>query len=82
VRCAESHVTVRLRRAGEDWYTPNRYEVKVDTVGVGGGGVWFRHEFRILPDGRIQGTGRWVAPAGTEYEIRSVRTGAGAAALY
>ncbi len=77
VRCVGSDVTVRVKRPGEEWHDCNKYEVKIDTVGTGGGGVWMR---RICyPTFDQQGklislvlTGKPVAPAGTEYEIRSV----------
>lgn len=74
VRCADSAVSVRVKRAGETaWRECNRYEVKIDTVGVGGGGVWFRRQAEI--EGSILHiTGKPVAPAGTQYEIRSVLT--------
>lgn len=77
VRCAGSTVTVKVKRSGEDWQVCNKYEAKIDPVGVGGGGVWFKKICYPTydPNGnliKLVITSRPVAPAGTEYEIRSV----------
>ncbi len=42
----------------------------------GQGAIEFRHEWQQQENGYYRMTGRWAAPAGTSFIIRSIRTGA------
>lgn len=76
VRCADSAVTVRVKWK-DGWHECNPFEVHIDTVGAGGGGVWFRRICYPTYDStgkliQLYITSDPVAPKGTEYEITSV----------
>lgn len=76
IRCADSAVTVKVKENGT-WRECNRFEVKIDTVGAGGGAVYFRNICYPTFDSNgkliyLVITGKPVAPKGTDYEIRSV----------
>lgn len=71
VRTINCAILVRVKRPGEDWVECNKYEIRIDTVGPGGGAVWLL--------GKVDISGGWivprhkpVAPVGTQYEIASL----------
>lgn len=71
IRCQESLVTVKIKTLGMTTFRDlNQYEFACDAAA---GSVRFKKEVQILPGGNLLLTGRPVAPAGTEYRIRSVR---------
>ncbi len=80
VRAADSAVVVRVNRPRSPeagWHDCDRFEISLSTKGVGGGGV--RLGYLNLSVG---GVAFPVAPAGTAYEIRSIRTSGGSTSLY
>ncbi len=69
VRVADSVLVVRVKRAGEEWETLDKFEVFTSSKGVGGGSVRFWYRNLV-----VGGVARPVAPTGSEYSIRSVST--------
>lgn len=67
VRVVNSAIAVKVKRVGEDWHQCDKFEIALSTRGTGGGAVRFQWQSVI-----VNGIARPVAPAGTQYEIRSV----------
>lgn len=89
VRCVDSTVTVEVKKSNEDSFrTLNTMEFFADPRGTGGGGVWMQKKCLVsyAYDGTILSftiLREPVAPAGSQYRIRSVLKGsAGSHNLY
>lgn len=81
VRCKNSVVKVWVKIPGAlDYREAYRVEFYADTVGAGGGGVYFENEYVSVatlngePTGFVL-TGRPLAPKGTAYKIESTLIG-------
>lgn len=89
VRCADSLVRVWVKRPGETEFREcNKYEIKVSTIGTGGGSFWFKREANPTFDSdgtllRLVIKPYPVAPTGTEYRVQSMLvTGSSSSELY
>jgi hypothetical protein len=77
VRCVDSTVRVWVKKpSAADFRELNRYEFKIHTEGVGGGGIEFTREAiaNFAPNGDLLNlfiSTNPTAPAGTQYKIES-----------